>query len=205
LCRKLLAKDETDICHQCRIDAPEFIRSKFQLSFVAGWTAVWYYKDNVRQSLLRYKFYGHRSYARAYGRLLAMKLHSLDMTDFDILTYIPVSKKRLRKRGFDQVQLLAQYTASELGVCSQPALEKIRHNKPQSRIQGEAHRRANVLGAYRVIDPTQVQGKRILLLDDIVTTGATASECARVLLTAGAKEIQFAVLATAAHQNKTSR
>ena len=87
-------------------------------------------------------------------------------------------------------------------------LKKVRHNRPQSRIRGEAQRRANVLGAYRVTDPALVADKRVLLLDDIITTGATASEAARVLLTAGAKEVYFAAVAAADHNNtnkKTSR
>ena len=63
-------------------------------------------------------------------------------------------------------------------------------------------RKANVLGAYQVIDPALVAGRRILLLDDIVTTGATASECARMLLTAGAKEVKLATLAVASHETQ---
>ena len=66
---------------------------------------------------------------------------------------------------------------------------------PQSGISGEAERRANVLGAYRVKDPAAVKGKRILLMDDVITTGATAGECARVLLTAGAKCVSCAAVA----------
>ena len=62
-----------------------------------------------------------------------------------------------------------------------------------------------MLGVYRAIDPQQLSGKRILLLDDIMTTGATAGECARVLLTAGAKEVFCATVAAASHQRKNSR
>ena len=85
-----------------------------------------------------------------------------------------------------------------------PTLRKIRHNRPQSGIDDQAKRRANVLGAYSAVCPQEVQGKRILLLDDIITTGATAGECARVLLTAGAKEVHCGFIAAASHQN-TSR
>ena len=85
LCRTLLQKHETDLCHACRTDAPEFTKAKIKLSFLAGWTAVWYYKDTVRQSLLRYKFYNARSYADVYGRFLAMKLQTEGFDDFDVL------------------------------------------------------------------------------------------------------------------------
>ena len=80
-------------------------------------------------------------------------------------------------------------------------LYKHRHNKPQSGIIGDAQRRANVLGAYRAINEESLQGKRIILLDDIITTGATAAECARMLLTAGAKEIHCGAMAVARHQS----
>ena len=76
-----------------------------------------------------------------------------------------------------------------------PTLKKIRHNRPQSRIADAAKRRANVLGVYRVVDPEVVSGKRVLLLDDILTTGATMSEAARMLKTAGAKEVHSAAVA----------
>ena len=202
LCRKILAKDETDLCHKCRMEAPEFIRSKFQLSFVAGWTAVWYYKDNVRQSLLRYKFSGVRSYGEAFGRFLAMKVLNQKLEDFDVLTWVPVGPKRLRKRGYDQVALIARQAGIELQQEPVRCLRKIKDTPPQSGMPNAASRRANVLGAYVVTDPKLVADKRILLLDDIITTGATASECARVLLTAGAKEVYCAAVAAATHDKK---
>ena len=80
-----------------------------------------------------------------------------------------------------------------------PCLKKIRNNRPQSGITGQAKRRANVLGVYKATCPQEILGKRVLLLDDIITTGATAGECARVLLTAGAKEVHCAVVAAAHH------
>ena len=86
-----------------------------------------------------------------------------------------------------------------------PTLRKIRNTKPQSTMGSAAHRRANILCAYEVIDPDAVHGKRILLLDDIVTTGATASESARTLLTAGAKEVKLATLAVASFEKSTQR
>lgn len=205
LCRRLLDKDETDLCRRCRTEAPEVGKTKNKLSFLAGWAALWYYKENVRQSLLRYKFHNARGYAPIYGRLLAMKLTKQWPDGFDILTWIPISRRRHIKRGFDQVELLARAVGKELGIEPVRTLRKIRHNPPQSTIIGEAQRKANVLGAYRAVNPASLSDKRILLLDDILTTGATASECARVLLTAGAKEVYFAAVATANSDKKNSR
>lgn len=202
LCRKVLKSEETDLCHRCRADQPEYPGSKIKLSFIAQWTGLWYYKENVRLSILRYKFYGRRSYANSYGRLLAMKLQKDDWDDTDVLTWVPISRQRKFRRGYDQVELIGASLARELGMELTPTLKKIRHTKPQSTMGGISHRRANILGAFEVIDPEVVKDKRILLLDDIVTTGATASEAARILLTAGAKEVKLATLAVASHENR---
>ena len=205
LCGRLLEHDELDLCKHCRMDAPECPISKIKYPFIDRWTGLWYYENDVRYSLLRYKFHNRRAYAAGYARLLAMKLMKEDRLDFDILTWIPISRKRLRQRGFDQVALLAEKLSAELGMEAVPTLCKIRDNRKQSGIVGQAQRRANVLGAYRAVEPGRFAGKRVLLLDDIITTGATAGECARVLLTAGAAEVQLAVIAAARQSKKTDR
>ena len=197
LCGKLLEKEETDLCRVCRVEAPAYPDRKETLQFLDSFAAVWYYEGSVRKSLLRYKFYNARSYAGPYGRLLAMKLQSRCPEGFDLLTWVPVSRLRRLRRGYDQVELLAREVGKELGMTPVPTLKKVRHNRPQSGITGAEKRRANVLGAYRETDREAIAGKRILLLDDILTTGATAGECARVLLTAGAEEVHCAAVAAA--------
>lgn len=200
LCRKLLTADELDLCHCCRIDGPDCISSQKKLPFIDSWTAVWYYEGGARASLLRFKFRGARGYARGYGRLLAMKLLEDHPDGFDLLTWVPVSRLRRMRRGYDQVELLANAVGRELGVTPIRLLRKTRHNPPQSGIVGQAQRRANVLGAYCVESGQPLENQRILMLDDIITTGATAGECARILLTAGAKEVHCGVVAIARHQ-----
>lgn len=202
LCRKVLAENELDLCRKCRTDGPECANFRKKLPFIDSWTAVWYYEGNARRSLLRYKFRGVRHYAQGYGRLLAMKLLEEQPEGFDLLTWVPISSIRRFSRGYDQVELLAYAVGQELGMEPITLLRKIRHNRQQSRIVGEAKRRANVLGAYRAENVDILKGKRILILDDIITTGATAGECARVLLTAGAKEIHCGAVAVARHQSK---
>ena len=195
LCGKLLKREELDLCKTCRVDAPDYPCGKRKLQFLDSFAAVWYYEGDVRHSLLRYKFYGRRNLAGGYGRLLAMRIAKEYPEGFDILTWIPVSRLRKLRRGYDQCELLARAVGKELGIVPVPVLKKVRNNRQQSRITGAAQRRANVLGVYRVTDPAQVKDKRVLLLDDIVTTGATAGEAARVLLTAGASEVHCAAVA----------
>lgn len=199
LCQKILSKEETDLCHHCRENTECFKIAKSKIPYVAHWTALWYYKGNVRQSIHRFKFRRRVSYAPGYGRLIGQLLLQKDA---DIISWVPVSRTRYFQRGYDQSQLLAKCAGKALGMPVVSVLKKIRHTPPQSGIQGAAQRRANVLGAYQVRNPNAIQGKRIWLLDDVVTTGATASECARTLLLAGAEEVYVAALAAAEYYKK---
>ena len=196
LCRRILPKEETDLCRSCRTDQPEYPYGKKKVPHVADLTALWLYQGHAAGSLKRYKFGRCRHYAQVYGRLLAMRIHR-DLPMADVVTWVPVSRKRRRERGFDQVELLANAVAPELGIPAEALLEKYRDNRANSGLRTPEERRANVLGVYRAAAPDRIAGKRVLLLDDIVTTGATASECARVLLTAGAEEVLFAAVAAA--------
>lgn len=196
LCRSFLGRDETDLCRTCRVDQPEYRYGKKKVPHIADLTAVWMYEGDVRRSIHRYKFTGERHYAAPYARLLAMRVRR-DLPTAEIVTWVPISGKRLRQRGYDQVELLARAVGPELELPTESLLEKIRDNRANSGLKTPAERRANVLGVYRAVGPERFRGKRVLLLDDIVTTGATASECARVLLTAGAEEVIFAAVAAA--------
>ena len=202
LCGKLLDSCEQALCRDCRIHGPSCPPGRKKLPFLDGWTAVWYYEETARRSLLKYKFYGRRAYARQYAKLLAEKLRQEHPDGFDCLTWVPISTLRKLRRGFDQVKLISKYLGKELGMKPVRFLRKIRHNRPQSGITGEAHRRANVLGAYRCVNEELFRGKRVLLLDDIITTGSTVGECARVLLTAGCGEVYAGAVAIAGHRTK---
>jgi predicted amidophosphoribosyltransferase len=93
---------------------------------------------------------------------------------FDIITWVPLSPRRHRKRGYSQARLLAEAAAAELGVGDCEELLKKRRNTPaQSAIKGRAERRANVSGAFEALRRGGLAGKRILLIDDVVTSGAT--------------------------------
>ena len=201
LCGKVLARDELDLCRTCRATAPEHPQGKLKIQFVDSTVAVWYYRESVRRSLHRYKFRKARFLAEPFGRMMAMQVLSAGMEGIDLVTWVPVSSLRRFIRGYDQDELLAKVIARELELPCVPLLRKIRHNRTQSGISGYAQRRANVLGVYRPVNEDQLSGAGILLVDDILTTGATVSECARVLLTAGAKEIHCAVVASAHHNN----
>lgn len=202
LCGRLLEREELDLCHECRREAPGYRERKKKIRFLDSVTALWHYEEDVRRSLLRYKFHGKRHYAAAYGRLLAMQILRAHEEGFDVLTWVPISRRRKLRRGYDQVELLAKAVGRELQIPLVRCLRKIRHNPAQSGLSGQAERQANVLGVYRAVDPEAFRGKRVLILDDVITTGATLSECARVLLTAGAGEVHGAAIASARHDKR---
>lgn len=195
-----LLEQRTYLCESCKKEAPYFKNSKRKLQFLDSFTAVWYYKGYVRESLLRYKFCHGLYLIEPYGRFLAARIRQQYPDGFDVLTWVPTSPFRNIKRGYDQSHLLAKAVGKELGMKPRRLLFKIRHNPPQSGLSNAAMRRGNVIGVYRVLQKNQVRGKRILLLDDILTTGATAGECARMLKTAGAAEVHCAVVASTEKQ-----
>lgn len=197
LCGRLLEAAELDLCRDCREEAPEFRGRKSGPQFLDSFAAVWYYEGNVRKSLLRFKFHGARNLARGYGRMLAMTVAREYPEGFDVLTWIPVSPMRRLRRSYDQVELIARAVGKELGMKPVPLLRKVRHNPAQSGLHDAEARRKNVQGVYRIRTGASIEGRRILLLDDILTTGATAGEAARVLREAGAKEVHCAAMAAA--------
>lgn len=196
LCHGPLHREETDICRTCRTEIELCPPMRKRIPHVAQWSAVWYYRDTVRESLLRCKFAHAKTYCAVYARFMALKVPQ-ELGEFDILTWVPVSSRRKRIRGYDQSELLAQALGRELNCQPVRLLRKVRDNPPQSSLLEASQRKANVLGVYQTVSPGTFAGKRVLLLDDIITTGSTASEAARVLLTAGAKEVQCAAVAAA--------
>lgn len=154
-----------------------------------------YYEDAVRQAILDFKFNGKLGAMNCFGRMMAQTAAEVYSGEFDAITWVPVSKKRLKKRGFDQARYLTASMCVDWHVAPIETLRKIQDNPPQSGIDDPAARRANVLGMYEAVRPEQLAGKRLLLVDDICTTGATLGECARVLKAAGAAEVMCLTLA----------
>ncbi len=155
------------------------------------------YEDAVRESLLRFKFHGAQSAAEGFGLLLARCAAEELGGEFDTVTWAPVSREREHERGYDQAFLLANEAAKHWGVKPVRLLRKVHNNAAQSSLTSAAQRRGNVLGVYEAENTEQIRGARVLLIDDILTTGSTLGECVRVLLDAGAQSVVCATLARA--------
>lgn len=198
-CARLLEEGQALLCPDCQRDLPwtQGKAGERKGEFFTVCVAPLWYRDKVRHSHHRYKFSGVRAYARPYVTLMSQCVADHLDGDFDLITWTPISWWRRYKRGYDQAQLLAEGLASELNVPCRRLLKKVRHTRPQSSVKTESERRANALGAYAMCRDAQLAGKRVLLVDDVMTTGATLSECARMLRTAGAAQVVCVTLAMA--------
>lgn len=197
-CHRLLEKDEKadGLCTLCRKVLPRTHEmGKQSFDGVEECVSPLWYREEVRESIHRYKFSGRAVYAKVYARLMADCVSEYMEGGWDVVTWVPLSKKRLRERGYDQAKLLAEELARELNASALPLLRKEFHTKAQSSLKDASARRANVVGVYGAVNGDFLQGKRVLLVDDVVTTGATLSECAVTLLAAGGTEVRAVTLA----------
>lgn len=200
-CEKLLQGEEKLICGECRSSLPYAgAAGKRSGRFFTLCVSPLLYRDKAREAMLRFKFGSRSGSTAAFAGLVAERVDRDLMGKYDLITWVPVSFLRLRRRGYSQSRLLAEETARILGAETAALLRKRRFRPPQSRLTGAAARTANVSGAFAAIHPERFVGKRILLIDDVVTTGATLSECARVLLTAGAAGVVCATLCCRPHR-----
>lgn len=185
-CRRLIEEDGGYLCSECADKVKEISRPKAHKgSFYNEALAVYSYKDQVRQAIHRYKFHGGVYLGEFFGSKMAEKVRQAGW-QIDIVTSAPSHPSKRRKKGYDHAYLLARETAKELDAPCLQLLSKTRRTPPMYGLT-PAQRRANIMGSIKLSCPAeQIKGKRILLADDIITTGSTASECARVLKTAGA-------------------
>lgn len=197
-CRQFLPPGPPRICERCNETLPRTSDGgRRRGDFFSECVSALYYEGAVREAIHRYKFEGAQAYAPAFGELLAACIYEDLEGEYDILSWVPLDPGRRRKRGYDQAELLARRVGELTGIPAAPLLEKTRQTGTQSRIEDEAERRANVAGVYRVLPDADVKGKRIVLVDDIVTSGATLAECAACLRDAGAGSVVALTLAKA--------
>jgi len=157
------------------------------------------YSGIVRDALIRYKFSNKPCYVRALAYLLHKGLdgscHREENGGFDMIISVPLHKERKLRRGYNQSMLLSRELSKRTGIKDMSGLlERNRDTKAQSLLNRD-ERLKNVRGAFSVINPHMVNRKNILLVDDILTTGSTLNECARVLKESGAAFVAAAVVA----------
>ena len=156
--------------------------------------AITHYQEPVGNLLHSLKYQGDMSVLPVLQTIIARN-PPVGFTGDERIVPVPLHIKRLRDRGFNQAVLIAKLFFPEKKSFFQvDSLQRIRHTDPQTGLDGKA-RRKNLRNAFTVRDGTVFFGKKVILVDDVYTTGSTANECSRALLMAGASEVHVLTLA----------
>lgn len=189
LCGKL-TEGGRRLCPECsRNPAPESVYRKLGNRYESHsllCVAACSYAGEAKQLVLGLKFGGKKKNARILADKLLLALPK-EWQYADVICWVPVSPQRKKERGYDQSELIARRIGRKTGCPCRPLLRKVRENRVQHELSAE-ERWVNVLGVYQA-DQKKIRDKRVLLIDDIVTTGATMLECAETLLRAGAEKV----------------
>jgi len=173
------------VCQQCSDDPPSFDQAR----------AVGRFSGSLRFAAMALK------YRRALWLVPLLSDMMADVakregyvTESSVVCAVPLHRKRFRHRGFNQSGVLAEGLAKRLNLPHIKGLRRIRPTPTQTRLSKSA-RRANVRGAFEACKPAKTEGKTVLLIDDVKTSGATVSECAHILKQAGAQHVKVLTLA----------
>jgi ComF family protein len=188
------------LCGRC---APELVALPANERTHAGITALFAYEGPLQQALTRLKYHGSLAWAGPLGALLGPELRGPGDARWDAIVPMPLHWRRLLSRGFNQSLVL-----SRVAMRSRPRVERVpiragwlrrrRATPPQAGLDA-ATRRRNLRGAFVVARPRAVRGRRILLIDDVTTTGATLTEAIETLRQAGAAEVAALALLRGGH------
>ncbi|MBM6829597.1 ComF family protein [Anaerotignum lactatifermentans] len=169
-------------CHRCMLEDFPFSRGAAAFSY-----------EVMRKPIACFKFQGYRYDGAELGGLMAryLKERFPDWIEWtDMMAAVPLHPRKRKKRGFNQADLLCRKISAETGMVYVPdLLRRVIHTRPQSSLNA-AQRRENLKDAFALAPGAQVEGRHILLVDDIFTTGSTLRECSRVLLRLGAAEVR---------------
>lgn len=185
----LFIRDQT--CPSCNKISPKgkFCSRCRPKNTLSGIASACYFRDGaIKEVVHSYKYEGVHSLSNDLAPFL-VDLVTREKIFFDMVTFVPITKKRNSWRGYNQAEILAQAVADHFEKPIIPALKKIKETKAQVGLP-KKKREQNLKNALKLaVKISQIEGKRILLVDDVVTTGTTLNECARVLKTSGAREI----------------
>lgn len=191
---------KNDICNKCLVKLKKYKECKKHIYLTRNFTTHMYifrYEELIRNSIIQYKFsdkaYMYKTFAEI---ILKDKKVCGFLKSYDIIIPVPISKKRNNSRGYNQSELIIKQLKRNINEINLQTniLYKIKDTLPQSKLDKE-HRKNNLNGAYEVRNNKILQDKKILLFDDIFTTGSTADECSKILKNAGAYEVGILTLA----------
>ena len=174
---------EVEFCQECRTSHREFDRGR----------GVFLYNNRMRQSLLHYKYYGNREYGEYYAASICRYMErEIRVWNPDLIIPVPMYPRKQRERGFNQAADLASRTGSMLGIPAPDWIVcKTRNTRSQKKLNA-VERKQNLRAAFQVTE--RMSGLRVLVIDDVYTTGSTIEAMAHVLREAGAESVFFVTL-----------
>lgn len=183
-CGKPVGTEETEMCYDCE---------RIGHIFTQG-AGVWAYSREIKQSIYRFKYHNKREYGKFYGKEMMARLEQIvSGWNAEVLIPVPLHPSKLRKRGYNQAEIIALNFGREMGIPVNTTI--LRRNKktlPQKELN-DKERLKNLESAF-IITTNDVKYKRIILVDDIYTTGTTIDSCAKALIDAGAEKIYYVSL-----------
>jgi ComF family protein len=198
-CNALVNSSRNFTCPRCFLQLPwikneEAIVSGTHFSHCVS--AAWY-EGEIRKALLQYKFFGKCEFAEAFAIPLTQAIENHYANRYDLISWVPISQETLKTRGYDQAFLLADAVSKVLRQNTCSLVKQPIHKTAQSTLSSAHARHQNVKGCFTLNSPIPIQGKRILLIDDVITTGSTLEEIAKLLTCAGAVEVLCATFCRA--------
>jgi competence protein ComFC len=182
-------------CIICKIDEADGICNKCKKNITPCRDqnlCIGYYKGTLKELILKFKYKKDFIAGEILVKLAEEKIFNFDRGYY--LTFIPISKERIKKYGFNQCEYLAQEIAFRNGFVVIDTLKKVKDTKIQKTLSKE-ERAENMVGAFGIKDISKVEGRKFILIDDVITTGSTINEGIRVLKENGAIEIKILTLA----------
>ena len=203
-CREILSSDEIDrdrlICKECteEMEIVGWMAGETRIGpceqKISGLFSALKYNRGVKNAIHGFKFREREFYGRTLGGIMAEGLVDYARM-FDVIVPVPLSKERLNQRGFNQSQVVAEELERSLKIKAEnDVLVKKVHTQKQSMLKGR-ERSDNVSNAFCVKYPERIVNKNVLIIDDVLTTGSTLGECAKILLEAGAMKVYVSVIA----------
>lgn len=193
-CGKVIKKTEY-ACDKCKAKFPQ---KSIQDYAIGGYKcAVAFPYDGIfKKAVLNFKFRNRGEYAKQLAFPVVQAIIEIfgdEIKNFDFITAVPMHKNRVKARGYNQSELIARQCSMIMNIPYCEALVKFKENKTQHSIKA-IERAQNVKGVYKAIDKNILANKNVLIIDDIITTGNTLGECARVLTKAGCKKVSCATV-----------
>lgn len=194
-CARQIQVNHYSFCPTCKNKTSHLQKCNLHKTHAKFFLSPFFYDNAMIKNLIHsFKYEFVKSIGPELARFMIQSLEKSNLSDHKpanelIIVPVPLHKKRLAWRGFNQSEILAREISKNLGVRLSLDLKRSKHTKPQIEMADIKERSENIRGAFICEYPKRIKGKTAILIDDMITTGATIEECARILKKSGAKEV----------------